>query len=300
MLFDNNRCYSCHPSCLTCTSASAPFCATCDTGLYRTAWIWNSNTVLTCQAKTNDTYIDGSSIQRYCHQNCSTCLTASTCLTCKPGFYKIDGSDTCIKCSLDTESTGYFFDSSTLTCKPCDANCSRCIESSVICTACPALHEVSRLNRTCVPTAVSSGFFFDSTHSTNLLPCDPNCKTCSVNGPAFCLSCYPGLHLMPNRTCVSACPVGFATDAVTGDCLRCVWPCKTCDLLPNNCTTCTESLLLGKDLGPTWDCTFTGSGFFTNPSGGSMTACSSNCTGRCDYLNDSMCLVCSHNFSATI
>lgn len=180
MLFDSQRCYTCHSSCLTCTPTSAPFCATCAVSDFLTPWIWNSSSIVTCKSKLSDTFIDGSSFQRFCHQNCSTCIAASTCVICKPGYYKIDGTDTCIKCSLDTKSAGYYYDSVTQTCKTCDINCSTCTSSSVLCTACPSLFEVSRLNRTCVSTTPTVGSFFDATYTTSLLACDLNCLTCSV------------------------------------------------------------------------------------------------------------------------
>lgn len=86
----------CTSPCLLCTTA-ATVCKSCIVGYYL-----NSSTCVTCDT------------------NCTACLNATYCLTCKSNFLYLNG--TCLPCSNAT-----VFNPFTLNCEQCSAYCTSCL-----------------------------------------------------------------------------------------------------------------------------------------------------------------------------
>ncbi|EAR93808.2 leishmanolysin family protein (macronuclear) [Tetrahymena thermophila SB210] len=149
---------------------------------------------------------------KLCDFSCSQCIgpNSDQCLACQ--FLTYLDSNTCVqKCPI-----GKFADNHSKSCQSCPTGCIDCTSLSS-CNVCSDGYEKS--GETCIESL-----------------CTSPCKTCSSN-PTFCLSCYSGLYLSPQNTCVSSCPEGYFKNSLNMTCTKCPIGCKNCSDA-KNCTQC--------------------------------------------------------------
>lgn len=150
-----------------------------------------------------------------CHPTCSGCLgpQQNHCLKCKnKKQYLEDG-----KCVSECTPKHYLLES---TCKPCQYNCTTCVESPARCTgcidglyldgnkckeACPKQYLRDATKNECVKECLP-GYY---SNQTDCVQCPKSCVTCSPKGKAYkCTQCQKGYFAF-NSLCYEKCPAMF-------------------------------------------------------------------------------------------
>ena len=144
---NSNICEQCDPLCKRC-SLAPNVCDSCrsDTGFpYVTA---GGKCTQSCL---EGTFLDSSNNRCVdCEGNCETCDTAISCLSCKKGYFFIEG-----QCLSDCPANSIQFDSVEVAeCLKCESPCASCESEVTKCTSCVPgtyLHENECLSK-CPPT----------------------------------------------------------------------------------------------------------------------------------------------------
>lgn len=126
---------------------------------------------------------------------------------------------------------GYYADTVTSTCYPCNKYCLICSNTSTNCSVCqttgPWISYLKAPN-TCT-TNCGNQFYADTNGGlgpNTCQPCDPYCFTCAINS-TYCFSCNPTYYLLGN-TCGASCPFPeYFPDNATWTCLSCAQYCVT-------------------------------------------------------------------------
>jgi len=255
---EDMTCYDCHQSCETCSGPGSRDCLSCKEGEI----IEYSLFSIECKCP-EDTfrygdlcinsfpsecmlgqYQDSNDLCQICDKSCLTCSgpSVSQCIDCDY-LVAIKTSDNRCICKA-----GYYRDTVTSTCLPCDSKCKECSTSASTCTVCyPGSF---KSGTTCI---AMSGWIWDSKYavfkqnnkcllreyliSNVCLPCDRACYTC--NGPEDdnCTSCDPYKpYALKNNSCT--CQDGFF-EAYYGECMQCNPRCATCiGEEEDQCLTC--------------------------------------------------------------
>ncbi len=218
-------CQRCNPSCKTCSGPNT--CTSCNTGFN-----YQGQCQPTCPTKT----INSGGICLDCDPNCVSCSVITTnCSSCVPGTYRLDS-----RC-YSACPTAHYTDFSTLTCRPCDANCrtcagpgqcSACIDGSLptngLCAANCGSNCLVCQGSTC--TSCAANFYW------NGVSCQPSCPSGAIQTSNGGCLCQNGLALSLG-VCVSTCPAG--TVNINSVCTACQSPCSTC---VNSVTTCASCI----------------------------------------------------------
>ena len=208
---DSSSCLSCYPGrlfmasqCLICNSLCNTYdiiiknCTSCASGLF----LSKALTLWTCCITCPDGYYGETStfICNLCDVSCLTCngATMSQCLTCPNGRY-LSGSQ----------------------CLFCDSNCVNCSGSATQCTSC------------------ETNEFLSNALTCDL--CNSTCKTCDLNANK-CTGCYSGTFLIIWSQTIwiyeAPCPSGYYGDTLLNICLKCAFPCESCNVTSDHCITC--------------------------------------------------------------
>ncbi|KAL7422030.1 hypothetical protein Q5752_003803 [Cryptotrichosporon argae] len=186
------ECNSCPAGCLDCYipnfSTAADYgtltCTACQAGYL----LQNGACVRTCEDGYYASSASANGTCEACDSACSTCTSATYCLTCATGFAS---NGTCVtSCPSSSIASG----SACLTCHPDCATCSS--TSATGCTSCPA-SSPAFVDGRCVPACSSTQYLSGST----CVACAAACASCSGGADDECTSCADG-HVLTAGTCV--------------------------------------------------------------------------------------------------
>lgn len=224
-----------------------------------------------------------------CLPPCSTCLTATACLSClNASLYYYNN-----QCVATCPSLTTIANSTTMTCDPCSPVCLTCINTTTTCLSCnlslaPIYYAQ---NMTCVNNCPSPLVVDGSNCST----CASPCNTCALT-KTNCTSCVNGTYLsmVLNGTCLTKCDNYYFGNATT-------LQCQLCTTIPSlNCQNClNETTCITCDVGfvffsPNSSCLANAPSGYANISGIAV-ACVSNCS-ECGSVTYN-CTACSGSFN---
>eukprot|EP01022_Parablepharisma_sp_SALTPOND_P021684 TRINITY_DN432_c0_g1_i1.p1 TRINITY_DN432_c0_g1~~TRINITY_DN432_c0_g1_i1.p1 ORF type:complete len:984 (-),score=10.13 TRINITY_DN432_c0_g1_i1:69-2885(-) len=262
---DRTGCRPCHRSCKECSDGTSSGCLSCSSGFYSPV---NSTRCepcaypcLTCSLNSTE---------------CTSCpknfiLSNKKCY-CAPGYFTALENDktVCRKCyllasrcfgpnpweSLECNpqikhigelqgstcdcKDGYYFDSTSGTCKECAKYCKTCNTTSTNCLSCINSTGIIKVNSTCLCN-VDSGFY-EAANRSSCIPCHPLAKRCT--GPAFweSLECKNASQIAPLKNSTCACSEGYYYEPKSAHrtylhmCQRCRRECLACNGTASNCT----------------------------------------------------------------
>ena len=171
-----------------------------------------------CISSCPSTYFAQSNTCLECTPPCLTCQSsASSCLTCYPGFI-LSASLTCV---TNCSSISQYYDSIYNQCRNCSIQCETCYGSFYDqCLTCKG--QLALSNGICVINCPDS-YFRDS--DTICKPCDTTkCLTCQSSNDN-CASCtYPKVLLVDiysKGKCIDSCGSGYFYDSLSGQCQQC-------------------------------------------------------------------------------
>ncbi|KAL4469804.1 hypothetical protein ABPG72_022124 [Tetrahymena utriculariae] len=153
--------------------------------------------------------------------NCSICSSATTCTKCTTPYYLL-ANGTCGSCS----STQYY-QTSSLSCVNCPANCTACTNDTGACTG-ACLNNYKLVNGACI---CSSDRALDS--SSNCQLCTalfPNCSQCNSSA---CTQCFAPFTVGDKGQC------RICTDQETY--VSSSFTCQLCSSFIKNCSSCSSS-----------------------------------------------------------
>lgn len=232
-------CLPCHSYCKTCTGSAVTQCPSCDTGYY----LLPSSTTCVVEASCPiGTYPDSSTnICQPCHSYCAVCTgpAVNECSQCNSGYYRKQGTTTCVVASGCPALT--YPDTSSNVCESCHAYCTVCTGAAVSqCSQCATGYFL--LGTTCVvASGCSIGTYPDS--STKVCEsCHTYCNTCTGPSNIQCPQCASGyFQVQATTTCLpsTSCPAGTYPDTPTSTCKTCHPYCSTCTGASNTqCPLC--------------------------------------------------------------
>lgn len=193
-----SECKTCSPVCKTCDGA-AENCKSCPGEQF----LKQSKCLQTCGL---GWFPDASDYNncKVCPNECIQCNTATSCNSCKNGYY----------INIDK-------------CLPCDTNCVTCTATSTKCLSCTS--SLYLRNFQCVASC-GAGYYEIPGKICN--QCPPGCTTCTSSE---CQSCDSGFKKKGN-ICANPCGVGWYDAGI--DCQQCDAKCETCITSPSNCLSC--------------------------------------------------------------
>ncbi|KAL4469881.1 hypothetical protein ABPG72_011102 [Tetrahymena utriculariae] len=220
---NDNKCFQCDSSCLSCFGQGSSSCSICSQSGYYISTKLNNQCVPQCDT-TQAQYVDSNTNpqQYYCRQcseSCLICNNSTSCTICKQGYY-LNGN----------------------ICSPCDSSCLSCFgpgsNNCLICQQSGYYISIKQNNICILQCDTSQQQYVDNT--TNLQQmyckqCDKSCLTCS-NGTS-CLTCNDGDYIIGSLC--SQCQLGyFMTD---NQCTKCDDSCQSCSGQgPSNCVVCSQ------------------------------------------------------------
>ncbi|EAS04000.3 EGF-like domain protein (macronuclear) [Tetrahymena thermophila SB210] len=212
----------CNKKCSSCTLNNQFTCLTCN--------IFDNRQLIGGQCVCNSGFIDTD--QDFCFPCqdpfCQSCFDTvqNSCYSCLPGMYLTQQNI----CSCPD---GYYFDTSSSTCKVCSPGCEVC-SSSTICTKCYS----SNYNLNANKCDCNNGFYPDP--STQLcLPCHQSCSTCSGPLVTTCITCKDATQVVFKGTCQCKLLNQFLDKTFT--CINCDPSCQSCAGISTYCLTCDPS-----------------------------------------------------------
>ena len=167
-----------------------------------------------------------------CSTNCLTCVsTNTTCTSCEtttPKFLFQSG------CYEQCPNEGYFADTVSGSCLPCDSSCLSCKASATDCIACVAPYFYDQAARSCVAACGAEQYI----NNDICYDCQEFCQTCFSGLHSDCSYCKAGSFLQQDgNTCLPSCPEGQAGDSTTRECIACTDYCDKCTSR-TYCTDC--------------------------------------------------------------
>lgn len=121
--------------------------------------------------------------------------------------------------------------------------------SATDCLRCDAQSDFPLLqNNGCVDQCMPGKTPVFTSNFGQCVNCNPDCGTCEVGLPDFCLTCADGnRQFIFGGQCLADCPDGTTRDLDTSRCIGCRQGCKECDLKDNSiCIRCDDGLSLYK------------------------------------------------------
>ncbi|PIK61372.1 putative proprotein convertase subtilisin/kexin type 5 isoform X1 [Apostichopus japonicus] len=218
----NSNCWSCHPSCGTCSGPDEDECLTClDASLSPLKGQCHGQCGL---GQYQDT-TTGSC--KSCNSRCLTCNGpgSSECLSCDYYYFRSNDGQCVISCPEE-----YFEDFEHNICKSCHSSCRTCIGASENdCIDCATdFYLLLSTEQTCVQHCPEGYYESEDEGYKDCRTCSYNCLDCA-NSYLQCTSCEQDMFLYQDR-CQNDCPSGFTNDGnrcVPGNC-------------PDHCTKCNE------------------------------------------------------------
>jgi len=167
-----------------------------------------------------------------CHKFCSKCFggNRNQCSECKESETSVTLVGNTCECK-----SGYYFNSSSNDCLPCDKFCAECT-SLTNCTRCKDSKKTISDSGLC---ECDEGY---SEYNEECIKCHIFCKTCTGPSKTECSSCKGGAILTEHRTC--SCPPHQYYDPFKRKCERCHPSCSSCiGIEKDSCTNCRENYL---------------------------------------------------------
>lgn len=244
-------CKPCNSSCLTCSGPGNKQCLTCD----QTGTLVFLTEDKQCLASCPSPQFS------YTYSNAKLCY-----VTCPaPSFNFITAASQAV-CTLVCPSTGYYINSNTNYCSPCDSSCLTCAgltagncltcdqagasayltDTGMCVSVCPSTmftYEVSGAKK-CYGSCPNGTYNYegnmgkvcsltcDAGHWVDISPnycrpCFSQCLSCSSGTNQSCLTCPPAYpYLTEDSQCLSTCPAGSFLSAL-GPALRCLSVCPS-------------------------------------------------------------------------
>ncbi len=231
-----NACTACTSPCATCTG-SLTNCTSCPAGQFL-------NLVTNPNAGTCGTTCPSGSWPNAaldpdrcvaCSAPCSTCSSATACLSCATGFLL---GTTCVTACPTTGL--YIQDSVNMVCTPCSTTCKKCTNTVTECTECnsPKLLQASTCVDACTAPLISN--------SSHCVSCTAPCATCTGT-VTTCVTCITN-NFLSGTTCVPTCPTGTFANSATSSCSACsvMTNCLECESAVK-CTRCSLPSALYQD-----------------------------------------------------
>ncbi|KCV68147.1 hypothetical protein H696_05413 [Fonticula alba] len=228
-------CHPCNPSCRSCAGPLFTDCVgLCPDWMFSMPAVDSPKTCVPgCGIDTGR--INGFNCTR-CGVMCAECAASADpmgniqtrCTLCEEGF-NVDPTGSCVTtCPEGSSRVGNM-------CHQCASGCEVCLDSGFSgCLACRQDLPLT-FNGACYATCPDGTFQSEQT----CVRCDSACAKCT-DGADYCTQCPAGRFLMPDGTCVGACPAGhFARSAESGGhiCQPCDSSCVECDAA-DSCTVC--------------------------------------------------------------
>ena len=234
----SNTCSSCHAYCSVCTGILISQCSACKSGYF----LQPAPSATTCTNTCPSGYWKDTTnnICAPCDIACEACSdgTNSQCTACKVGYFLQPSSTIC----FSSCPAGYWENTPSKTCSPCNTYCSVCTGSSNNqCSACKSGYflQPAPSATTCTNTC-PSGYWKDTANNI-CAPCDSACSVCTGSSNTQCSACKSGYFLQPApsaTTCANTCPSGYWKDTTNNICAPCDIACTVC--LGGTNTQCTE------------------------------------------------------------
>ncbi|CAD8198393.1 unnamed protein product [Paramecium octaurelia] len=164
-----------------------------------------------------------------CSSPCQSCQNSpSECLTCLDSNQIADSNHQCV-CK-----EGFFKDSGSLNCIPCEVACQSCDQTG--CQKCFDEMMVRQDQSSCV---CPKGFYF---FENNCLQCQLPCSQC-IDKSDKCLECSDPNSSLADYQCI--CAPGFGVSEKSQQyCSPCKSPCLQCSSDVNQCTSCAQISLI--------------------------------------------------------
>lgn len=255
----NNLCYSCNPSCATCTDSTN--CLTCSNGYY-----WGVSNGGLCTS---------------CPSGCATCDVSQNCYSCLAYYYLFQKH--CLSCPVNCNSCT---DGSTCT------TCSVGILVSNLCILCTDLTYGGSVGCT---TCLDSNNFIKCTQcqQTYFLDASGVCQSCS----AFIPGAYMCQNANTPTQCQNDYSITLSSRyyLVGITCIQNVKNCRKISDIYGNCSQCYSNYQLGN--GSCTLCAFTGCVAANSSVLNNVCTCTLCSTGY--YLSGVVCTVCSTAFCST-
>ncbi|KAL4499137.1 hypothetical protein ABPG72_017039 [Tetrahymena utriculariae] len=296
-----NQCYTSQPYksyCKDCQNSNQNYCTSCYSDnafagqTYNLLDMINNVCVSTCPPVS---YNNGSSQCVKCINNCATCNSATSCLSCVSSFY-LQGT-TCQSICNPT----YYADSNGK-CQQCDqTKCLNCSGSSTNCVSCqPGFGLITVSGQSSCVNCSQTPSYYDKKDNSGICGlCNPLCTQCSgnANNCSACAQISNGqaVYLNPiTNTCTTSCEKDGYNLLKQGNsyvCGVCFNSCNSCRNQADYCTSCSSPLYL------LFNKCITKSeitdGFYPNDIQHTADPCSSVCT-KC--VSSSICTSCISNF----
>ena len=262
---------NCHDFCATCFAPGYDKCTSCESGYY----LFQTTCTEICPIGTFPVNDPRTCVS--CHPSCESCRDhPNNCIKCKPGFFKQPNGYQSTDSSCQSQCPdGYYGDSLSKSCIPCNSACQTCNDNSNLCTICSG--QAYRLDpRLCV-FQCPVGYYADPV-SRKCSLCDSSCSTCT--GPRYneCVSCAKVTQFVRNGVCRNChqtcykckeetrwnctacltgfilrdgeciphdCQAGYYLEYETGKCLKCPSNCKTCES-PTVCLSCNRGYIIDR------------------------------------------------------
>lgn len=174
-----------------------------------------------------------------CSGNCSTCIDADNCITCKADTYLWFGETVCSGDCPD----GQYHPANVSKCKMCSSFCKTCSFAPTNCTSCTSVGGVAYFldSYSCRPLC-PLGKYGNLTDFT-CTACADGCASCFDSTNTSCYSCKQfsstNYYLEYGEfNCLTTCPDGQYANASSFRCLLCSANCLTCVNSSSNCLTC--------------------------------------------------------------
>jgi len=279
-------CRNCHSSCLTCSGPGNLQCSTCDQTGILVYWTEDGQCSSSCPASQFTYTLNNAKL---CYFSCPT-----------PSFNFLTAASQAV-CTLTCPSTGYFINSTTNYCSPCDSSCLTCVgPTPANCLTCDQAYLTD--TGLCVAT------------------CPGNMFTYGVNGEKKCYTNCPNgtynYERSEGKVCSLTCGVGHWVEVATNYCRACFTQCLSCSSGTNqSCVACPATYPYLTDdfqclsscptgsflsaLGPALRCLSVcpqSSYYFTNAD--TTVSCVATCNTASGYFIDSVtkfCAPCSHD-----
>ncbi|KAL4465856.1 hypothetical protein ABPG74_004093 [Tetrahymena malaccensis] len=264
------NCYSCDPTCLTCSGSLPTNCLSCNKSF--PYFVISTNQCLSAP-KSNFQCQQSQVAPTYqfncqdCSPNCLTCFgpLSTNCQSCPLNlpFFNTQTNE----CLQQAPAAGYYCQNSSgsspiyqKNCYPCYSSCLQCSgplsTNCLSCTTSFPFYDLS--SNSCLASAPSQGYFCQQNQNTSLTYqqncqlCDPTCLTCTGSLPTNCINCtssFPYFNLQTN-SCLSKVPGSnfyciqnsinptyqFNCNTCNVSCLSCTGP------QANNCLSCPPTL----------------------------------------------------------
>ena len=286
-----NTCTPCDISCATCSDSANTSCTTCRLGYYQ-----QPSLPMLCLKTCPDGYWSDSSLTNCykCDSKCASChgFLNTACDSCNSGYF-LQPSPKNTTCGT-TCPDGYYGNSFTNTCTPCDISCVSCTAAgNGRCIRCSkGYFQFSSSN--CLASCPSG--YWNDLQTAKCQPCDPSCSNCYGPSSNQCTACNTNYFLgTSTSTCLSACKdLGVWADSTNRVCAPCNPACSNCaGGSYTNCIACNKGYYLQPYSRTCLEnCP---SSYYPDDEKGACNACYAYCT-TCTGPNKNNCASCADGF----